>query len=308
VISDNKSKVEMTPNLFILLLLCVCGEGFLLRGTSPLRTGRRLSTRHEMSMATTTLVLLRHGESTWNEENRFTGWYDCPLSVKGNQEAAEAGRLLAKEGFHFDMAYTSKLKRAIRTLWHTLEQTDQMYIPIVNAWELNERHYGALQGLDKKETVAKYGADQVNIWRRSYDIPPPECETTSTHYPGIDVKYKDNAVASRIRAESLKTTLDRVLPYWHNNIAPSIKSGKKVVIAAHGNSLRALVKYLDNLSDEVISELNIPTGVPLVYTLDDNLKPIKSPMAYSPLSGYYVGDQAQIKARIEGVKNQTGKK
>jgi len=259
-------------------------------------------------MKTSTLVLLRHGESTWNEENKFTGWYDCPLSSKGNKEAEEAGKSLAKEGFRFDVAYTSKLKRAIRTLWHTLEQTDQMSTPVVHAWELNERHYGALQGLDKKETVAKYGTDQVNIWRRSYDIPPPECETTSSHYPGNDAKYQGNAKASSIRAESLKTTLERVLPYWHQDIVPSIKSGKNVVIAAHGNSLRALVKYLDNISDDVIAELNIPTGVPLVYTLDENLKPIKSPQSFAPLSGRYVGDQNDIRARIEGVKAQTASK
>ena len=272
---------------------------------SALRGGQRSGGGLSM-MATSTLVLVRHGESTWNEENKFTGWYDCPLSVKGNKEAEEAGKSLAKEGFRFDVAYTSKLKRAIRTLWHTLEQTDQMSIPIINAWELNERHYGALQGLDKKETVAKYGSDQVNIWRRSYDIPPPECEPSSTHYPGNDAKYKGNAKASAIRAESLKTTLERVLPYWHGEIAPSIKSGKNVVIAAHGNSLRALVKYLDNIPDDVIAELNIPTGVPLVYTLDENLRPIKGPQSYAPLSGRYVGNQDDIKKRIEGVKAQTG--
>ena len=261
-----------------------------------------------LQMAEHTLVLLRHGESTWNLENKFTGWYDCSLSPNGNKEAEAAGKLLAESDFVFDIAYTSKLKRAIRTLWHTLEQTNQMSIPIVNAWQLNERHYGALQGLDKKETVAKYGEDQVNIWRRSYDIPPPDCDVASSHYPGNDVKYASNPVASKIRAESLKTTLDRVMPYWHSDIAPTIKSGKKVVVTAHGNSLRALVKYLDNLSDDVISELNIPTGVPLVYTLDDNLKPIKSPLAYAPLSGRYLGNQDEIRARIEGVKNQTGAK
>lgn len=281
-------------------------NAFLQRGPST-----RLQLRHSaraMSMKTNTLVLIRHGESTWNNENKFTGWYDCPLSDKGNKEAAEAGKLLAVEGFKFDIAYTSKLKRAIRTLWHSLEQTDQMSIPIVNAWQLNERHYGALQGLDKKETVAKYGDEQVNIWRRSFDIPPPECDTSSTHYPGNDPKYSAIPEASKIRAESLKTTLDRVMPYWHSEIAPTIKSGKKVVIAAHGNSLRALVKYLDNISDDVIAELNIPTGVPLVYTLDENLRPVKDKSAFAPLSGRYVGNQDEIKARIEGVKNQTAKK
>jgi 2,3-bisphosphoglycerate-dependent phosphoglycerate mutase len=257
-------------------------------------------------MANTELVLIRHGESVWNEENKFTGWYDCPLSVKGNKEAEEAGKLLAKEGLKFDVAYTSKLKRAIRTLWHSLEQTDQMSIPIINAWELNERHYGALQGLDKKETVAKYGTEQVNIWRRSFDIPPPECEPSSSHYPGNDVKYANIPAAASIRSESLKTTLDRVLPYWHKEIAPAITSGKRVVIAAHGNSLRALVKYLDNIPDADIAELNIPTGVPLIYTLDDQLKPVKQKDSFAPLNGRYLGDQEQIRARIEGVKAQTG--
>lgn len=252
-----------------------------------------------------TLTLIRHGESTWNEENKFTGWYDCPLSVKGHKEAEAAGILLKNENFKFDLAYTSCLKRAIRTLWYTLEQTDSMAIPIVNAWQLNERHYGALQGLDKKETVAKYGSDQVNIWRRSYDVPPPPCETTSSHYPGNDPKYASNKDASKITTESLKTTLERVLPYWESDIVPTIKSGKKVVIAAHGNSLRALVKHLDGISTDSIAELNIPTGVPLVYTLDENMKVIASPDAIKPLQGKYIGNQAEIRARIEGVKNQT---
>lgn len=252
-----------------------------------------------------TLTLIRHGESTWNEENKFTGWYDCPLSEKGHKEAQNAGALLKNSNYKFDIAYTSCLKRAIRTLWHTLEQTDCMSIPIVNAWQLNERHYGALQGLDKQETVAKFGKEQVNVWRRSYDIPPPEVDTKSSHYPGNDDKYKSNPIASKIRTESLKTTLDRVLPYWHSDIVPSIKSGKNVVIAAHGNSLRALVKYLDNISEEVISELNIPTGVPLVYKLDENFKPIPHKDAIAPLRGQYIGNQDDIKARILGVKNQT---
>ena len=295
----------MTCFKLLLLVLVVGAQAF-----TPSSIGGRLSrspTLSSLSMSST-LVLVRHGESTWNEENKFTGWYDCPLSEKGTKEAMEAGKLLAKEGLRFDVAYTSKLKRAIRTLWHTLEQTDQMSIPVTCAWELNERHYGALQGLDKKETVAKYGTEQVNIWRRSYDIPPPPCETSSSHYPGNDSKYASNAQASAIRSESLKTTLERVLPYWHSEIAPALKSGKKVVVAAHGNSLRALVKYLDNISDDVIAELNIPTGVPLVYNLDDNLKPIKSPQAFAPLNGRYVGNQDEIRARIEGVKNQTAKK
>jgi len=305
--------------LLLAVLMGVCGAfqpvSRMVGGRSVLGRGlgRSPSSRSEESspvsssrLWASTLVLIRHGESTWNEENKFTGWYDCPLSVKGNKEAEEAGKMLAKEGLKFDVAYTSKLKRAIRTLWHSLEQTDQMSIPIINAWELNERHYGALQGLDKKETVAKYGTEQVNIWRRSYDIPPPECEPSSSHYPGNDVKYANIPAAASIRAESLKTTLDRVLPYWHKEIAPSITSGKRVVIAAHGNSLRALVKYLDNIPDADIAELNIPTGVPLIYTLDDQLKPIKQKDSFAPLSGRYLGDQEQIRARIEGVKAQTG--
>jgi len=250
-----------------------------------------------------TLVLVRHGESTWNQENRFTGWYDCPLSEKGHKEAKAAGKLLEEDGFKFDIAYTSKLKRAIRTLWYSLEQTDSMYVPIVNAYELNERHYGALQGLDKQETVNKYGIDQVTIWRRSYDVPPPECELDSPHYPKNDPKYAEDGFYPR--TESLATTLERVLPYWKNTIAPSVLSGKKVLIAAHGNSLRALVKYLDDIPTESIAELNIPTGVPLVYELDENLKPIVHEDSIDPLKGRYLGNQADIKARIDGVKNQT---
>ena len=252
-----------------------------------------------------TLVLIRHGESTWNQLNLFTGWYDCPLSEKGHKEAKAAGEQLAKEGFRFDMAFTSKLKRAIRTLWHSLEQTDQMSIPIINAWQLNERHYGALQGLDKQATVNKYGKDQVNVWRRSYDVPPPEVDITSEHYPKNDPKVSSLPQAAAIRTESLKTTLERALPYWISDIAPVVKSGKRVIIAAHGNSLRALVKHLDNISEAEIAELNIPTGVPLVYDLDTNLKPIRHRDAIAPLSGRYLGNQDDIKARILGVKNQT---
>lgn len=209
------------------------------------------------------------------------------------------------DSFGFDVAYTSCLKRAIRTLWHTLEQTDCMSIPIVNAWQLNERHYGALQGLDKQETVAKYGKEQVNIWRRSYDVPPPEVDISSSHYPGNDPKYAHMPQAAKIRTESLKTTLERVLPYWEKEIVPTVKSGKRVVIAAHGNSLRALVKYLDNIPESEIAELNIPTGVPLVYSLDANLKPVAHPDAIAPLQGRYIGNQEDIRARILGVKNQT---
>jgi 2,3-bisphosphoglycerate-dependent phosphoglycerate mutase len=252
-----------------------------------------------------TLVLVRHGESTWNQENKFTGWYDCPLSEKGHGEAAAAGKLIKETGLTFDIAYTSMLQRAIRTLWHSLEQTGLMYIPIRNKWELNERHYGGLQGLDKQETVDKFGIEQVNVWRRSYDIPPPPCDEDSEHNPANDPKYQSNTEASEIRTESLATTLDRVLPLWNDDIAPTIRSGKKVIIAAHGNSLRALVKHLDGISPEVISELNIPTGVPLVYELDDDLKPIPQLDAIAPLTGRYLGNQADIRARIEGVKNQT---
>lgn len=252
-----------------------------------------------------TLVLVRHGESSWNKENKFTGWYDCPLSEFGNEEAKRAGQLLDSQQFKFDIAYTSKLKRAIRTLWHSLEQTDCMSIPIVNAWQLNERHYGALQGLDKQETVKKFGKDQVAIWRRSFDIPPPPVDENSSHNPANDAKYKEIPAAAAIRTESLKTTLDRVLPFWQTEIAPAIRSGKNVIIAAHGNSLRALVKYLDNIPDDVITELNIPTGAPLVYELDDNLKPIPHKNAIAPLKGRYLGNQEEILARIQGVKNQT---
>lgn len=194
-----------------------------------------------------TLVLLRHGESTWNQLNRFTGWYDCPLSEKGHKEAEAAGILLQKSGLTFDIAYTSMLQRAIRTLWHSLEQMGLMYIPVIKTWKLNERHYGGLQGLDKQETVNKYGIDQVTIWRRSYDIPPPSTDITSPHCPANDIKYVNIPEAAAIRTESLATTLDRVLPVWKNEIGPLIKSGKKIIIAAHGNSLRALVMHLDNI-------------------------------------------------------------
>lgn len=250
-----------------------------------------------------TVVLVRHGESTWNQENKFTGWYDCPLSEKGHVEAAAAGKLLKDNGFVFDLAFTSYLKRAIRTLWHVLETNDLMYIPIKNAWQLNERHYGGLQGLNKQETVEKFGKDQVQIWRRSYDTPPPPTDLDSPHYPANDPKYKD--LGLDIRTESLSTTLERVLPYWETDIVPAVKSGKKVIIAAHGNSLRALVKYLDNIPEDVITELNIPTGVPLIYELDDNMKPIPHADAIAPLQGRYLGDQEEIRNRIAGVKNQT---
>jgi 2,3-bisphosphoglycerate-dependent phosphoglycerate mutase len=228
-----------------------------------------------------TLVLLRHGESDWNKENRFTGWTDVDLSDRGRIEAREAGRLLKEGGYTFDLAYTSVLKRAIRTLWIALDELDQLWLPVVKNWRLNERHYGGLQGLNKAETAAKHGEAQVKIWRRSYDIPPPPLTLDDPRHAARDPRYADLDPAEIPLTESLKSTVDRFLPYWHGTIAPSIKSGRKVLIAAHGNSLRALVKYLDGISDEAIVELNIPTGIPLVYELDDALKPLKH---------FYLGD------------------
>jgi 2,3-bisphosphoglycerate-dependent phosphoglycerate mutase len=241
------------------------------------------------------LVLLRHGESTWNKENRFTGWTDVGLSEKGVEEAKQAGQLLAEAGFKFDVAYTSVLKRAIKTLWLALEEMDLMWIPVHREWRLNERHYGDLQGLNKAETAAKHGDDQVKIWRRSYDIRPPELDKSSEYYPGNDPRYKNLDERVLPMAECLKDTVDRFLPLWADDIVPTIRSGKRVIIAAHGNSLRALVKFLDNISDEDIIGLNIPTGAPLVYELDENLKPIKH---------YYLGDEAAIKAAADAVANQ----
>lgn len=241
------------------------------------------------------LVLLRHGESTWNKENRFTGWTDVDLSEKGIEEAVQSGKSLKDENYLFDVAYTSVLKRAIRTLWLTLDELDQMWIPVFNSWRLNERHYGALQGLNKAETAAKYGDEQVLIWRRSYDIRPPALTPDDDRYPGNDPRYKNMPAADLPLSECLKDTVARFLPLWHETIAPTIQSGKRVLIAAHGNSLRALVKFLDNVSDEEIVGLNIPTGVPLVYELDGNLKPIQH---------YYLGDTAAIEAAIKAVANQ----
>ena len=241
------------------------------------------------------IVLLRHGESTWNKENRFTGWTDVDLSEKGAQEAHDAGELLKKEGFVFDLAYTSVLKRAIRTLWFTLDQMDLMWIPVYNSWRLNERHYGALQGLNKSETAAKYGEKQVLIWRRSYDVPPMPLEKNDPRYPGNDPRYKELKADELPLTECLKDTVARFIPYWLTTIAPSVKSGQRVIIAAHGNSLRALVKYLDNVSEEKIVNLNIPTAIPLVYELDDNLKPLKS---------YYLGDPEAVKKAMQSVANQ----
>ncbi|KAL3934863.1 MAG: hypothetical protein SGARI_003207 [Bacillariaceae sp.] len=252
-----------------------------------------------------TIVLVRHGESTWNDENRFTGWYDCPLSEAGLNEAHDGAKLLKQEGYTFDVAYTSTLQRAIKTLWIILEEMHLMYIPIINTWRLNERHYGALQGLNKQDTVDKYGKDQVQIWRRSYDIPPPECDQSSEYYPGNDPMYKDVAKSDLPFTESLKLTEDRFLVEWDEKMVPLIKSGKKVIIAAHGNTLRALVKHLDGISSEEITDLNIPTGVPLVYELDEDMKPIQQTDCIAPLSGRYLGDLEQVKARIGAVVAQT---
>lgn len=245
------------------------------------------------------VVLLRHGESEWNKLNLFTGWTDVDLSEKGTEEAKQAGVVLKQEGYQFDIAYTSVLKRAIKTLNYALEGLDLMWIPVVKSWRLNERHYGGLQGLNKAETAEKYGNEKVKIWRRSYDVPPPALEETDERYPGKDARYADMNKKDIPLTESLKLTVDRFLPYWFDTIAPTIKSGKRVIIAAHGNSLRALVKYLDNISEEEITELNIPTGVPLVYELDADLKPIKH---------YYLGDQEAINAAINAVAKQTEKK
>ncbi len=241
------------------------------------------------------IVLLRHGESTWNQENRFTGWTDVDLTEKGRAEAKAAGQLLKAEGFAFDVAYTSVLKRAIRTLWMALEEMDRMWIPIHHSWRLNERHYGALQGLNKAETAAKFGDQQVLTWRRSYDIPPPVLEADDPRVGRSDPRYADLSAAELPRTECLKDTVARFLPYWHETIAPMVRSGKSVVVAAHGNSLRALVKYLDNISDADIVGLNIPTGQPLVYELDDDLKPLRN---------YYLGDEDAIKAAMQAVANQ----
>eukprot|EP01125_Pyxidicula_operculata_P006619 TRINITY_DN2284_c1_g1_i2.p1 TRINITY_DN2284_c1_g1~~TRINITY_DN2284_c1_g1_i2.p1 ORF type:complete len:629 (-),score=173.96 TRINITY_DN2284_c1_g1_i2:156-2042(-) len=241
------------------------------------------------------LVLLRHGESVWNKENRFTGWTDVDLSEQGVKEAHRAGQSLKKEGFTFDLAYTSVLKRAIRTLWISLDELDLMWIPVKRNWRLNERHYGALQGLNKSETAAKHGEAQVQIWRRAYDVPPPALESDDPRHPSKDKRYAELKPEQLPKTECLKDTVERFLPLWHDEIAPSIKSGKNVLIAAHGNSLRALVKYLDNMTEEAVLALDIPTGIPLVYELDENLKPIKH---------YYLADEETVKAAQQAVANQ----
>lgn len=246
------------------------------------------------------LVLLRHGESVWNKENRFTGWTDVDLSEKGVEEAHEAGRVLREEGCTFDCAFTSVLKRAIRTLWIVLDETDLMWIPVTRSWRLNERHYGALQGLNKAEMAAKYGDEQVFVWRRSYATQPPALEQDDERHPSHDRRYAAIPEAAATGTECLKDTVRRFLPYWNEEIVPALKGGKRVLIAAHGNSLRALVKHLDAIPDDEIAQLNIPTGIPLVYELDDDLKPLRH---------YYLGDPAKVKAAIEGVKKQgTAKK
>ncbi len=241
------------------------------------------------------MVLLRHGESLWNKENRFGGWTDTDLSEKGIAEAKKAGQILKEQGYTFDVAFTSVLKRAIRTLWIVLDVMDLMWIPAYRSWRLNERYYGALQGLNKSDTAARFGEEQVLIWRRSYDVRPPSLEKTDERYPGNDPMYRELAEKDLPLTESLKDTSNRVLPYWHDTIVTPIKAGKQVLISAHGNSLRALVKYLDNVSDEDILKLNIPTGVPLVYELDENLKPIQS---------YYLGDPEEVKKAMEAVARQ----
>jgi 2,3-bisphosphoglycerate-dependent phosphoglycerate mutase len=245
------------------------------------------------------VVLVRHGESQWNKENRFTGWTDVDLSAKGLEEARDGGRVLKAEGYHFDVAYTSVLKRAIRTLWAVMDEMDLMWIPVYRSWRLNERHYGALQGLNKAETAAKFGEAQVKIWRRSYDIRPPELTPEDERYPGRDPRYQSLTPAELPLTECLKDTVARFLPLWHDTIAPAIQSGQKVLIAAHGNSLRALVKYLDEVSEQDIVELNIPTGMPLVYELDDNLRPLRH---------YYLGDPEKVKAAMDAVAAQGKKK
>ena len=242
-----------------------------------------------------TLILLRHGQSEWNLKNLFTGWIDVDLTEQGRTEAAEAARLIEAEGLDFDLAYTSTLKRAIRTLWIVMDGMDRMWVPVIRAWELNERHYGALQGLDKAETVRRHGEEQVLIWRRSFDVPPPPMDDDDPRHPRFEARYADVDPARLPSTESLKDTLARVRPYWENEIAPQVRAGRKVIIAAHGNSLRALVKMLDGLDDEEVLKLNIPTGIPLVYELDEEL---------AAVSRRYLGDPEAAKRAAEAVANQ----
>lgn len=245
------------------------------------------------------LVLLRHGESTWNRENLFTGWVDVGLSEKGVEEAMEAGRVLAREGYVFDVAFTSVLKRAIKTLWLALEEMDLMWIPVHNSWRLNERHYGALQGLNKAQTAELHGMEQVKIWRRSYDVPPPPLSPDDPRLPSRDPRYAGVDPDELPLSECLKDVVARFLPYWDDTIAPAVRQGRRVIIAAHGNALRALVKHLDDVPDDVIPGVNIPTGIPLVYELEDNLTPIRH---------YYLGDPEAVKRAIHSVANQLDKK
>jgi 2,3-bisphosphoglycerate-dependent phosphoglycerate mutase len=241
------------------------------------------------------LVLVRHGQSTWNLENRFTGWTDVGLTDQGRAEALSAGKLLHEGGYVFDIAYTSVLRRAVQTLWIVLQEMNYEWLPVINAWQLNERHYGALQGLNKSEMAEKFGEAQVKIWRRSYDVPPPALDLSDERHPRFDPRYADLAPEQLPATESLKITLERVLPFWHATLAPTIKTGERVLIVAHGNSIRAMVKYLDNISDAEIPELNIPTGIPLVYELDDNLKPINH---------FYLGDAEAVAKAAAAVANQ----
>ncbi len=241
------------------------------------------------------IILLRHGESAWNKENRFTGWTDVDLTEFGCEEARRAGRLLAAEGYAFDVAFTSVLRRAIKTLWLALEEMDRMWIPVRHSWRLNERHYGALQGLNKAETAAKFGEKQVLEWRRSYDVPPPALEPGDPRHSRGDPRYADVPESELPATECLKDTVARFLPYWTDTIAPAVRSGQRVLVAAHGNSIRALIKYLDNMSDRAIVDVNVPTARPLVYELDAGLKPIRS---------YYLGDQAEIEAAMNAVASQ----
>ena len=244
---------------------------------------------------TYTIVLLRHGQSTWNLENRFTGWTDVGLTGQGENEAHEAGNLLREGGYTFDLAYTSVLKRAIKTLWIVIEEMDLEWLPVINAWQLNERHYGALQGLNKAEMAVKFGEAQVKIWRRSYDIQPPALDVDDPRHPRFERRYASLSETELPHSECLKDTVNRMLPYWHSTIAPRVKSGKRIIVCAHGNSLRALVKYLDNVPDKDIVELNIPTGIPLVYELDNDLHPLRN---------YYLGDPDAVQKAAEAVANQ----
>jgi len=241
------------------------------------------------------LVLLRHGESTWNKENLYTGWTDVDLSEKGTQEAKESGRLLKEGGFEFDLAYTSVLKRAIRTLWLALDEMDLLWLPVIKTWRLNERHYGALQGLNKAQTAEQFGEKQVKIWRRSYDVPPPPLTQEDPRWPGHDPRYADVPADELPLAECLKDTVARFVPYWEGSIVPELRRGRRAIISAHGNSLRALVKYLDGIPDEEIVSLNIPTGVPLVYELDEGMRPLRS---------YYLGDQDAVRSAMDAVARQ----